>query len=102
MGIVFIVVMYGSISASQRAAKFREYREYREQEKREMEVQARKKADEEKEEKQAKETEKNGCSCNPAWYQWFTKYQCHCFDSAGDSHEGFDDVVCHEKKDIEK
>ena len=23
-------------------------------------------------------------------------------DSAGDSHEGFDDVVCHEKKDIEK
>ena len=94
--------MYGSISASQQAAKFREYREYREQEKREKEMQAKKKADEEKEEKKAKEKEKNGCSCNPAWYQRFTKHQCHCSDSAEDSYEGFDDVDCHEKKDIEK
>jgi hypothetical protein len=94
--------MYGSISASQRAAKFREYREYREHEKREKEVQSKKKADEEKEEKKAKEKGKNGCSCNTAWYQRFTKHHCHCLDFTGDCLEGFDDVVCEEKKDIEK
>jgi hypothetical protein len=94
--------MYGTISASQRAAKFREYREYREQEKREKEVQAKKKADEEKEDKQAKEREKNGCSCYLAWYQRFTKHRCHYTDSAGDSHEGFDGVFFEGKKYVEK
>eukprot|EP00092_Neocalanus_flemingeri_P036564 GFUD01039810.1.p1 GENE.GFUD01039810.1~~GFUD01039810.1.p1 ORF type:complete len:101 (-),score=32.33 GFUD01039810.1:50-352(-) len=100
--------MYGSISASQRASKFREYREFREQEKVEKELHAKEKAEAEKKERQARHAEKDGCSCNPAWYQRLTQQLCHCKKhtlSCGKSEsgheEGFDNVIC-KKKDVEQ
>ena len=89
--------MYGSISASQRASKFREYREYREQEQLEKQMQAKKKEEEEKEEKKAKLREKDCCSCKTVWYQRFTMQKCDCQhngDVKEDIEENVDNVIC--------
>ena len=92
--------MYGSVSASQRAAKFREYREYREHEKKEKEDEAKQKKEQEK--KEAQKKKKKMCSCNTHWYQRLTKNQCCCSDLIKDNQKEFDDKQKNTDNSIEK
>ena len=81
--------MYGSVSASQRAAKFREYREYREHEKKEKEDEARQKKEKEKKEAERK---KKMCSCNTHWYQRLTKHHCCCSELREENQKNIEDA----------
>ena len=73
--------MYGSISAGQRAAKFREYREYREQGKREKEEEE----EEKKKKAKAKKKEQNSSQCNCSWYKRISRSHCNCIEVSDDN-----------------
>ena len=91
--------MYGSVSASQRVAKFREYREYRDHEKKEKEEEAKQKKEKEKREAQKK---KKMCSCNTHWYQRLTKHHCCSSELTEESQKTIDDNEKNIDNSVEK